>query len=147
MPDGADVKLEMCFGCGAGNPRGLHIEYGIDPDGASSTTMSLSEELSGEPGLVHGGIQAVILDEVMGRAAQRAATKIAGAPQTIVTASFSLRYRTPCPTGVPVTARGLVDRVEWPSVFVAGTLTDQEGLLLTEATARWRVLDDSGHRP
>lgn len=139
-PFGGGASVEMCFGCGADNPRGLHIEYGTDEAGATITTVCLTDEHSGEPGLVHGGIQATILDEVMGRAAQRAVTRIAGERQTVVTASFSLRYRAPCRTGEPVAARGLLDRVEWPSIFVTGTLTDKEGRLLTEASARWRAL-------
>jgi acyl-coenzyme A thioesterase PaaI-like protein len=147
MPDGAGARPELCFGCGADNPCGLHITYEVEPDGSSSATLTLSWEHSGEPDLVHGGIQATILDEVMGHAAQRTVKDIAGDRRVIVTASFELRYRAPCPTGQPVTARGRVDRVEWPSVFVAGTLTDSEGRLLTEATARWRVLQDNAHRP
>lgn len=142
MPDEADAKQELCFGCGADNPHGLHIQYEVLPDGASATTLNLSWEHSGEPGLVHGGIQATILDEVMGHAAQRAVSELAGERRVIVTASFELRYRSPCPTGQPITGRGYVDRVEWPSVFVAGKLTAGDGTLLTEATARWRVIDE-----
>jgi acyl-coenzyme A thioesterase PaaI-like protein len=95
---------------------------------------------SGEPGIVHGGIQATILDEVLGRAAQRAVIEIAGQRRTIVTASFELRYRSPCVIDERITARAWVERVEWPSVHVRGELTDATGCLLTEGNARWRVI-------
>jgi acyl-coenzyme A thioesterase PaaI-like protein len=135
---------DLCFGCGKDNPEGLHIEYVYEPDGSVVTTLCLSWLHSGEPAMVHGGIQATILDEVLGRAAQRAVTKLAGEGHTIVTASYELRYRAPCPTDQEFTARAHVDHVEWPSVFVVGQLTDPDGLLLTEAKARWRVLDTDG---
>ena len=132
---------DICFGCGKDNPQGLHIEYADEPDGSTGTTLSLSWLHSGEPAIVHGGIQATILDEVLGRAAQRAVHEAAGDGHTIVTANFELRYRAPCPTDMEFTARAYVDRLDWPSVFVVGHLTDSEGLVLTEAKARWRVLD------
>jgi acyl-coenzyme A thioesterase PaaI-like protein len=142
LPSHYDVTVtDMCFGCGKDNPQGLHIEYADEPDGSTGTTLRLSWLHSGEPAIVHGGIQATILDEVLGRAAQRAVAKIAGEGHTIVTANFELRYRAPCPTDEEFTARASVDRVDWPSVFVTGQLTDAAGLVLTEAKARWRVLD------
>ena len=134
---------DICFGCGKDNPQGLHIEYVDEPDGSTGTTLCLSWLHSGEPAIVHGGIQATILDEVLGRAAQRAVARIAGEGHTIVTANFELRYRAPCMTDQEFTARGYVDRVDWPSVFVVGQLTDRQGLVLTEAKARWRVLDQA----
>lgn len=135
---------DTCFGCGADNPQGLHIQYRCEPDGATSTTLSISWIHSGEPGIVHGGIQATILDEVLGRAAQRAVTELVGERRSIVTASFELRYRAPCMIDQPITARARVDRIEWPSILVSGELTDAAGSLLTEATARWRVVDRVG---
>ena len=136
------TMAENCFGCGDDNPQGLHIQYVDEADATISTTLSLSWLHSGEPGIVHGGIQATILDEVLGRVAQRTVTEAAGERSTVVTASFQLRYRSPCLTGSEITARARLHRIEWPSVFVEGEITDSDGLLLTEATARWRVIDD-----
>lgn len=133
---------ELCFGCGKDNPQGLHIEYVDEPDGSTGTTLTLSGIHSGEPDIVHGGIQATILDEVLGRAAQRAVAKLTAERPTIVTAAFELRYRAPCPTDQEFTAHARVDRIDWPSVYVVGQLTNSDGLVLTEAKARWRVLEN-----
>ena len=130
----------MCFGCGEDNPIGLHIHYVDDPDGSSSTTLRLTDSYSGEPGIAHGGVQATVLDEVMGHAARKAVIATAGRRITAVTASFELRYRAPCPVNQQIYARGSVTSVEWPSVHVVGVITDGESRVLTEATARWRVL-------
>lgn len=132
---------DNCFGCGKDNPQGLHIEYVDEADGSTGTTLCLSRMHSGKPDIVHGGIQATVLDEVLSRAAERAVSKIAGDGYTVVTANFEIRYRAPCLIDKEFTARAYVDRVDWPSVFVVGQLTDAEGSVLTEAKARWRVLD------
>ncbi|HYB89249.1 MAG TPA: PaaI family thioesterase [Streptosporangiaceae bacterium] len=148
LPSDYDVTVaDICFGCGKDNPQGLHIAYVDEPDGSTGTTLSLSWLHSGEPAIVHGGIQATVLDEVLGRAAQRAVTKIAGEGHTIVTANFELKYCAPCPTDQQFTARAYVDHVDWPSIFVAGQLTNPEGLVLTEAKARWRVLGPDSSSP
>ena len=132
---------EMCFGCGEDNPVGLHIVYVDEPDGSSTSTLSVSSKFSGEPGVVHGGIQATILDEVMGHAARKAIIESAGRRITAVTASFQLRYRAPCPVDEDVHARGSVASLEWPSIHLVGVITGDDGRVLTEATARWRILE------
>jgi acyl-coenzyme A thioesterase PaaI-like protein len=140
---GNDSTLRVvttCFSCGIDNPVGLHLHAVIEPDESASITTTVAERYSGEPGLVHGGIQATILDEVMGRAVNRA---MPGAERNrpAVTASFELRYRNACRTEEPIVARGRVLSVQWPSVLVEGTISDATGVVLTEAKARWRVLD------
>ena len=58
--------MELCFGCGEDNPEGLHLQFEEQPDGAGHAVVVLGDHHSGEPGIVHGGIQATMLDEVMG---------------------------------------------------------------------------------
>lgn len=69
-----------------------------EPTGAEKTPWAtLAERYSGEPGIVHGGIQATILDEVMGRAVTRS-IPAAERNRPAVTATFELRYRSACRT-------------------------------------------------
>jgi len=132
---------ELCFGCGQDNPIGLHIEYVYGSDDQTSTLLTLSDAYSGEPGIVHGGIQATILDEVIGRTVRRRVDQLANGSPPVVTASFELKYRSPCPVGTPIEARAAIETVEWPSVMAVGEIVDGDGNVLTEARARWRVLD------
>lgn len=132
--------MELCFGCGEDNPDGLHLVFEEHGDGSVTSQVTISAHHSGEPGIVHGGIQATVLDEVMGRAVQRRMRDL-DMTGTAVTAAFDLRYRRACPTGQPLRAEGRVREVDWPSVHVEGTIVDDSGSLLTEAVARWRVLD------
>ncbi len=136
----AALTVTTCFGCGTDNPVGLHLHTDIEPDGSTRIHTTVAERFSGEPGIVHGGIQATILDEVMGRAVSRAIPSDES-NRPAVTASFELRYRNACRTDTALVARGRVLSFEWPSILVEGTISDASGNVLTEAKARWRVLD------
>ena len=53
-----------CFGCGPANPSGLKLRFYETDDGVESEYV-VPSDLDGAPGIVHGGIQATLLDEVM----------------------------------------------------------------------------------
>ena len=92
--------------------------------------------------MVHGGIQAVLLDETMGVAIHQVDP---GDEVRVVTLAFDLRYRRPTPVGQELTVRGKVVRHDERDYWVEGQILDAEGTLLTSAEARWRRID--GRRP
>ena len=53
-----------CFGCSAHNPAGLHVELRRDPSGADALVATLrpTEQHTGFPGIVHGGVLFTALD-------------------------------------------------------------------------------------
>lgn len=55
-----------CFGCSPRNPFGLKIRMHRLPNGDHAAETTFSEQYSSYPGVVHGGIVTVLLDEVMG---------------------------------------------------------------------------------
>jgi len=69
------MKLEddqMCFVCGKKNPIGLHLEFDIDRDKKEiKTIFTPSKNYQGYKDIVHGGIIATVLDEVMVNLAYR----------------------------------------------------------------------------
>ncbi len=87
--------------------------------------------------MVHGGIQAVLLDEVLGMAIHVYADD---ERFNIVTADFQLRYRRPVEADTPLTIRRIA-RVEEPSYFLEGEIVDADGVVLTQAEARFRRVD------
>lgn len=54
-----------CFGCSPGNPAGLGLEF-IEEENALSADFLLERDYESYPGVVHGGILALICDETMG---------------------------------------------------------------------------------
>ncbi len=93
-----------CFGCSRDNAVGLRLRFFRDPQGVRSETV-VEPPYQGAPGVVHGGIQAVLLDETCCAAAYFSRGGF------VVTGSLNLRYRKPCPVGKPlvVTARIVAD--------------------------------------
>ena len=66
----ADIQLEdegMCFCCGPRNPIGLHLEFEMTPEQRMRTVWTPREEHQGFKDIVHGGLVATVLDEVMVR--------------------------------------------------------------------------------
>ena len=57
----------MCFCCGAKNPIGLKLEFHETPDGRMRTVWTPRKEHQGFKDIVHGGLVATVLDEVMVR--------------------------------------------------------------------------------
>lgn len=128
-----------CFGCGPANEHGLRLRFRRVAPGVVEGEYTAPEHQAGAPGVVHGGIQAALLDETLGFAIQ-AAREPADVDFDIVTVEFSLRYRRPAPTGQPLRLRGRLVRQEGRDFWLAGEIEDASGRLLTQAEARWRRL-------
>jgi acyl-coenzyme A thioesterase PaaI-like protein len=90
----------MCFGCSPRNAAGLQLRFFRDGAGVRCET-TVAPAYQGAPEIVHGGIQAVLLDETC----CAAAFFLRGG--FVVTGQLSLKYRRPCHVGRPllVTAR------------------------------------------
>ncbi len=131
--------VDRCFGCGEANEDGLHLRFERYGDGTVEARHRASANHCGLDTVVHGGIQATILDEVMGVAAQHALPADAS-DLACITAEMHLRYRRPVPMADDVIARARVDRVDGRDIHVSGALVAADGTTLTEATSRWRQL-------
>jgi len=57
----------MCFCCGERNPIGLKLAFETTPEGRLRTVWRPKREHVGFKDLIHGGLVATVLDEVMAR--------------------------------------------------------------------------------
>lgn len=120
-----------CFGCGATNPWGLHLEFYAEPDGAVVTHWTPAANHQGYDGMVHGGIISTVFDEVM-------AWAISNAGIWAVTARLATTYRKPVQIGVSTIARAEIVDVSRRVVDVGATIVrESDGVLLAEATGRF----------
>ncbi|NBE50225.1 PaaI family thioesterase [Streptomyces boluensis] len=60
------AHYEHCFGCGHGQPHGLHLEARAAEGVAIRAEFTVKPEHQGAPGLAHGGVLATALDETLG---------------------------------------------------------------------------------
>jgi acyl-coenzyme A thioesterase PaaI-like protein len=65
LPWAGEQKFR-CFGCSPRNPIGLALKLRQLPSGEISAETTFSERYASYPGIVHGGIVAALVDEVMG---------------------------------------------------------------------------------
>ncbi|TVR70358.1 MAG: PaaI family thioesterase [Spirochaetaceae bacterium] len=61
----AGIGEYNCFGCDPNNAAGLRLEFFLEGETVTSI-WSPRRELEGYPGVIHGGIQATLADEIGG---------------------------------------------------------------------------------
>ncbi len=128
-PNEAFIDDQMCFACGLENPIGLKLTFRQEGD-AYVTTFIPPRDFQGYQGILHGGIMATLLDEVMARYVWQ---EIA-APAA--TARLEVRYRRPAPVGCPIEVRAWITDRRGARVFrTAAEARLADGTLLAEATA------------
>ncbi|MDE0845575.1 MAG: PaaI family thioesterase [Actinomycetota bacterium] len=137
--EGDRQAFSVCFGCGAQNQQGLRLKFSQYLDGTIETKHSVAFHHCGLETVVHGGIQATILDEVMGVAAQTS-IQSSSSDAACVTAEMHLTYRRPVPMSLEVVARAKVLEIEGRDIHVSGAIYGVDGAELTSAVSRWRQL-------
>jgi uncharacterized protein (TIGR00369 family) len=124
-----------CFGCSIRNARGLQLQIIRVGEREVSCDLEAVEWMNGAPGIMHGGIQATVLDEAMGYACHAGADDL-----DVVTVEMQLRYRRPVRIGDQLVARAAVVGDDGRDLDVEAALEDAEGVVRTEARARFRIL-------
>ncbi|WP_246113821.1 PaaI family thioesterase [Streptomyces montanus] len=102
---------------GAGSPLAPPVHITPTDDGLiGHCTLGFAHE--GPPGYGHGGLSAMLLDELMGQACTAA-----GTPG--LTVSLQMRYHQPIPLETPLRILGRVTGTENRKIFVTGAITTQ----------------------
>ncbi|RPA19941.1 PaaI family thioesterase [Gordonia sp. OPL2] len=104
---------------GIRNPIAPPVDFRAESDHVWAE-FTLGPQYEGPPGLVHGGVIAMILDQVLGNAAVHA-----GAPG--MTGTLSIRYRQGTKLG-PIRVEGRLDRTEGHKSFASGTIATPDGV-------------------
>lgn len=119
---------------GAGNPIAPPMRIEISEDGAEGW-CTLGHAYEGPPMYGHGGVSAMLIDQLLGHAAATS-----GHPG--VTKELSVRYRRPVPLDVPLRIWGRVTEVQGRYVSAVGGITTvaEPDAPLVEAEARFARL-------
>ncbi|OBB10327.1 thioesterase [Mycobacteriaceae bacterium 1482268.1] len=91
-----------------------------DQDGLWWSEFELGQAYQGPPGWVHGGVLALVLDQLLGEAASDGLTK------PLFTGTITLRYLRGTPLG-RLRAEAAVERTDGYKTFVSGHMSDAEG--------------------
>lgn len=128
---------QNCIGCSPRNPKGLHLHF--EPHGHEvRTELQLDASYESYPGMIHGGVVALILDEVTGRAALWKARCF------VVTLGIRLRYAAIMRPGARYVARAEVEdggEESSEQLRVSGILEELEtGKLVATAVGTFAAL-------
>jgi acyl-coenzyme A thioesterase PaaI-like protein len=118
--DGRSIALGNVV-IGLRNPVAPPLVIHDDADGAVHSDFVLGAAYEGPPGMVHGGVCALVLDHVLGATAHQP-----GRPA--VTGTLTLRYLRGTPLGQPLHARARVERIDGTKTFAVGHIADAEGV-------------------
>lgn len=110
----AFVDDKRCFFCGERNPHGFALRFRQRGEW-TETQVVVPWYLQGFSGVVHGGIVAALLDEVMSHSVKHAGI-------FAVTGTLQVKFLKPCPTDCVLTLRGRVERNEGRVVAAFGEI-------------------------
>ena len=99
-------NAQQCFVCGRGNDSGLKLTFYDDGVDTVCCKTVITKQHEGYPGIVHGGILASILDEVVGRVAM-----VGDHHRFMMTVNMKLQYRNPVTTNTQLLAVGKAIRM------------------------------------
>ena len=134
------MKLEPkpdnhCFGCGGANAGGMRLAFEQDDERQRMVgCFSLGAEYQGGSGFLHGGIIALLLDEVMSKL-----TRFTG--QHAVTADLRVEYKRPIRVNTEIIVEGFVTRREGRQLYHEGEIRNAAGELLARGEGRFVVID------
>jgi len=121
-----------CFVCGLENDLGLQLKFYETGPGEISVEYTVPDHFQGYPGVVHGGIIASLVDEVLGRVHMGSDP---ANPRFMFTAKMTVQYRKNVPTGKPIKIVGRAINSKRRTATSRAEVLDPDGELLAEADA------------
>ena len=108
----------LCFGCGPDNPIGLRLTFAWNGNRYETRWTPLPAH-QGWAGRVHGGMIALVLDEILSRAA------LTTHGMHWVTAELTTRLVRPARIGVPLVGQAWVERARPRLIVCAGEVREE----------------------
>ncbi len=135
------VDNDYCFACGSKNPLGLHLTFYREGDFMCTRVQPLAH-WQGFEGVVHGGLQATIMDDMMSNYLQH----VHGVWGT--TAELSLRYRKPVPVDEELIFKATLKQSRgkvWEVAAHCQLADDETGQKLTTGVGRFFLVPKAVH--
>ncbi len=119
---------DYCFVCGRKNPHGLYMTFYDNGENEVVSTYTVAEAYQGYPGVVHGGIVAAMLDEVVARVSM-----IGDHHHFMMSVKLEVKYRHPVPTQTPLRIVGRIVRLRGRLGKAVGQVILPDGTVAAES--------------
>lgn len=125
---------KQCFVCGEDNPDGFRLRFELGEDDRVFLRFNARRSMQGFGTVMHGGLQATLLDETMGWAATVAVKRMT------VAAELTVRYikRTPLESDLVIEA--WATRVNLRMTQTEAVLRDKDGTVYAKAKGKFTPL-------
>ena len=125
----------VCFGCGEANAAGMHLKFTREEESRRVLgRLQLEERYQGAPGIAHGGIVALVLDEALSKVSRFYDARA-------VTAELNVEYLKPVRVGEEIHVEAHRERAEGRNFYHVGEIRDAAGRVLARARGRFVVID------
>ncbi|PVH86637.1 hypothetical protein DL98DRAFT_510674 [Cadophora sp. DSE1049] len=119
------------------SPRGPNPEEGQKKFGESIALLSFSSGLNGHPDTIHGGFLGVILDELIGNAAEYERPH----DKSTMTAYLKVDYKRPVATPGTLAVRTWVEKVQGRKIWGRGEVLDKDSNVCATGEALFIVVE------
>lgn len=120
---------QMCYVCGKNNPEGLRLTFQKPRKNHLTSEVTFRKEHQGYKNIVHGGMVAAVLDDIMVNLAW-----LEGLPT--VTGELTVRLKKAVPTGHRVLLEGVLEKEEGRMLFMRASAKSPSGVLYATAKAK-----------
>lgn len=128
-------QYDRCFGCGRANPIGLQLDGFERLDNQVAVKFTPHPDHMGFTDVLHGGIVAAALDEIM------AWTAMLVEGVLVVTGTLDLRYRKPANVGTTFDLVGTLEDRRGRRLMATARLLDN-GTAVADASAMFLTIAD-----
>jgi acyl-coenzyme A thioesterase PaaI-like protein len=130
------ISDNYCFVCGKDNPKGFKIQVRyLEDEMAAETELALPREFQGWADVIHGGILATMLDELMAHAVWH----FAGPGLTL---SMEVRFHQPLKPDEPILVRGVLHTQTGSRRLAAGEIIRiDDNTRIASGKSRFLLLD------
>ncbi len=138
-PSPTPLSDNYCFVCGKDNPQGFQIQVRYsEAELAAETELSIPREYQGWADVIHGGILATLLDELMAHAVWH----FAGPGLTL---GMEIRFHKPLKPGELIRVRGVMHTPNGSRRLAAGEIIRiADGQRIASGTSRFLLLPGNG---
>jgi uncharacterized protein (TIGR00369 family) len=129
-----------CFGCGGANDRGMQLTFEQD-DAARRIRgrFRVGAAYQGGSGMAHGGIIALLLDEVMAKVSRFTQDRA-------VTGELTVKYLKPVPVDEDIVVEGWEVERSGRNIFREGEIRDPSGAVLAKGRGHFIAIDPARFR-
>lgn len=127
----------MSIACGTENPASIGCMFYELEGGEMAAVFTPGTLHESHKGIMHGGLSASVIDEVMGRTIMHTENREEGEEFMCMTAEMTVKYRKPVLIDKPTRAYGRIKKRDGVCIYVTADIVDEDDEILASGEGRF----------